>query len=86
MGPAMTTKLEKPLKRELPISGQPHVLTIDPLGFKLVRNIPVMGDEGEDYGSHAEIRYENCRVPQANLRDLHRVVRDFHATLEPGCG
>src|SRR5438552_3851002 len=26
-----------------------------------------MGDEGEDYGSHAEIRYENCRVPQTNL-------------------
>jgi acyl-CoA dehydrogenase len=36
-------------------------------GFKLVRNIPVMGHEGEDYPSHAEIEYVNCRVPQKNL-------------------
>ena len=36
-------------------------------GFRLVRNIPVMGHEGDDYLSHAEIRYENCRVPQKNL-------------------
>jgi len=36
-------------------------------GFKLVRNISVMGHAGEDYASHAEIIYENCRVPQKNL-------------------
>ncbi|HZN07985.1 MAG TPA: acyl-CoA dehydrogenase family protein [Pyrinomonadaceae bacterium] len=36
-------------------------------GFVLVRNINVMGDEGSDYASHAEVRYENCRVPQSNL-------------------
>ena len=36
-------------------------------GFRLVRNINVMGDEGSDYASHAEVRYENCRVPQTNL-------------------
>jgi acyl-CoA dehydrogenase len=36
-------------------------------GFQLVRNISVMGDEGSDYASHAEILYRNCRVPQANL-------------------
>lgn len=36
-------------------------------GFELVRNISVMGDEGSDYASHAEVRYENCRVPQTNL-------------------
>jgi acyl-CoA dehydrogenase len=35
-------------------------------GFRLVRNIPLMGDAGEDYFSHAEIRYEACRVPVAN--------------------
>jgi len=29
------TKLEKPLKRELSIKGQPYMLTIDPEGFKL---------------------------------------------------
>ena len=31
------------------------------------RNIPIMGHAGADYDSHAEIEYENCRVPQANL-------------------
>lgn len=36
-------------------------------GFRIVRNIPVMGDAGEDYASHSEILYENCRVPQSNL-------------------
>jgi hypothetical protein len=32
----MATKLEKPLKRELDIGGQPYMLTIDPSGMKLV--------------------------------------------------
>ncbi len=36
-------------------------------GFNLVRNIPVMGHEGSDYFSHAEILFESCRVPQENL-------------------
>ena len=36
-------------------------------GFRIVRNTSVMGDEGSDYASHAEINYENCRVPQRNL-------------------
>jgi acyl-CoA dehydrogenase len=36
-------------------------------GFRVVRNISVMGDQGSDYASHAEVRYENCRVPQRNL-------------------
>ena len=56
-----------------PDAAKPHarasqiIVPTNTPGFKLVRNIPVMGDEGEDYGSHAEIRYENCRVPQTNL-------------------
>lgn len=32
----MTTKLEKPLKREIEIAGEPYVLTISPEGLKLV--------------------------------------------------
>lgn len=36
-------------------------------GFQLVRNIPIMGEAGEGYMSHAEIRYENCKVPLENL-------------------
>ncbi len=43
------------------------IVPIPTAGFQLVRNISVMGDEGSDYASHAEVRYENCRVPQSNL-------------------
>ena len=32
----MATKLEKPLKREVSIEGQPYMLTISPEGLKLV--------------------------------------------------
>ncbi len=35
-------------------------------GFKLVRNVSVMGERGRGYASHGEVVYENCRVPQAN--------------------
>jgi alkylation response protein AidB-like acyl-CoA dehydrogenase len=43
------------------------IVPIPTAGFNLVRNINVMGDEGSDYASHAEVRYENCRVPRKNL-------------------
>ncbi|HEY0077897.1 MAG TPA: acyl-CoA dehydrogenase family protein [Pyrinomonadaceae bacterium] len=36
-------------------------------GFRIIRNISVMGDEGSDYASHAEVVYERCRVPRRNL-------------------
>lgn len=39
----------------------------DTPGFELVRNIPIMGDVGGGYMSHAEINYVNCRVPATNL-------------------
>ena len=32
----MTTKLEKPLKREIVVNRQPYVVTISPEGLKLV--------------------------------------------------
>lgn len=32
----MATKLEKPVKRELEIDGEPYMLTISPEGLKLV--------------------------------------------------
>jgi acyl-CoA dehydrogenase len=35
-------------------------------GYRLVRNTPVMGHEGEDWASHGEVAFENCRVPQRN--------------------
>ncbi|MFK7847300.1 MAG: acyl-CoA dehydrogenase family protein [Rhodothermales bacterium] len=36
-------------------------------GFKRIRNISVMGDEGEDWMSHSEIRFDNVRVPRSFL-------------------
>ncbi|MDM8517886.1 acyl-CoA dehydrogenase family protein [Desulfobacterales bacterium HSG16] len=43
------------------------IVPCDTPGFNLVRNIPVMGHSGDDYFSHAEILYQDCRVPKANL-------------------
>jgi len=43
------------------------IVPLDNPGYKLVRNIPVMGETGEGYFSHAEVKFENCRVPQSNL-------------------
>jgi len=43
------------------------IVPTDTPGFKLVRNISVMGHTGGDYFSHGEIVYDNCRVPQSNL-------------------
>lgn len=43
------------------------IVPCDTPGFNMVRNIPVMGHSGEGYFSHAEILYQNCRVPQSNL-------------------
>lgn len=43
------------------------LVPLDTPGYSLVRNISVMGEEGEDYASHGEVRFEQCRVPQSNL-------------------
>lgn len=43
------------------------IVPTDTPGFQLVRNIPVFGETGEGWASHAEINYVNCRVPVANL-------------------
>ena len=43
------------------------IVPTDTPGFNLVRNIPVMGHTGDSWASHAEILYQNCRVPQSNL-------------------
>ncbi|HEU0054446.1 MAG TPA: acyl-CoA dehydrogenase family protein [Longimicrobium sp.] len=52
-----------------PNAPRPHerasqiVVPADAPGFRIVRNIPVMGEAGEDYFSHAEVVFEGCRVP-----------------------
>ncbi len=43
------------------------IVPTDTPGFHRVRNIPVMGHQGSDYFSHAEILLQSCRVPQKNL-------------------
>lgn len=43
------------------------VVPTDTKGFNLVRNIPIMGEAGEGYMSHAEIEYNDCRVPVTNI-------------------
>src|SRR5262249_44934650 len=42
------------------------IVPTDTPGFTRVRNISVMGDVGDDYATHAEVRYQNVRVPVAN--------------------
>lgn len=42
------------------------IVPTDTPGFSRVRNISIMGEAGEDYMSHAEVRFDNCRVPQSN--------------------
>lgn len=39
----------------------------DTPGFNLVRNVSMMGHPGSGHASHAEVIYQGCRVPQANL-------------------
>jgi acyl-CoA dehydrogenase len=55
-----------------PDARRPHerasqiIVPVDTPGFRLVRNIPIMGEAGEGWFSHAEVVYEGCRVPVAN--------------------
>lgn len=43
------------------------IVPTDTPGYEWIRNIPVFGESGEGWASHAEIRYHNCRVPVTNL-------------------
>jgi acyl-CoA dehydrogenase len=43
------------------------LVPLETKGVRIVRNISVMGDVGEDYASHAEVAYEGARVPLGNL-------------------
>jgi len=43
------------------------LVPLDTPGYEQVRNISVMGEEGDGWASHAEVRYDEVRVPQTNL-------------------
>ncbi len=58
---AVTDPEAKPHQRASQI-----LVPTDTPGFRLLRNIPVMGHAGEDYFSHGEVAFEDCRVPVTN--------------------
>ncbi len=43
------------------------IVPTDTAGFNIIRDIPVMGHQGDKYASHSEIHYQNCRVPRSYL-------------------
>jgi alkylation response protein AidB-like acyl-CoA dehydrogenase len=43
------------------------IVPTDSPGFHHVRNISCMGHAGDGWASHAELAFEGCRVPRANL-------------------
>lgn len=52
---------------------------------QLVRNISVMGDAGDDYMSHGELKFIDCRVPVSNLiGDERKGFALAQARLGPG--
>lgn len=42
------------------------IVPTDTPGLEFVRNVPVMGNAGNGYFSHAEIKFNDCRVPVEN--------------------
>ena len=46
------------------------IVPTDVTGFTRVRNIPIMGDAGDGWASHSELRLENVRVPMSNRLGL----------------
>ena len=43
------------------------IVPTDTEGFEHVRRISIMGEEGEDWNSHSEVKYNSVRVPLDNL-------------------
>jgi acyl-CoA dehydrogenase len=42
------------------------IVPADTPGFRVVRNISVMGETGAGWASHSEVEYDHVRVPQTN--------------------
>ena len=59
------------------------IVPTDAPGFNLVRAVSVMGHDGGR--GHCEIRYEDCRVPAANLLGPRQGgLRDRPGPARPG--
>ncbi len=59
---AVTTPDAVPHKRASQI-----LVPTDSEGYHFIRNISIMGESGDSWNSHAEIVFENCRVPVTHL-------------------
>ena len=59
---AVTTPDAPPHKRASQI-----IVPTNTDGYRRIRNISIMGDEGDGWASHSEVEFINCRVPIANL-------------------
>ena len=70
----MTTKLDKPLKREISIGGKPFVVTLSPEGFKLV---------GKGRRKGLEIKWEDITSGEAALATALRASITGDMRLEP---
>ncbi len=64
---AIVMAITNPAEEKLHKRASQILVPLDTPGYRLVRNIPIMGEAGEGYFSHGEVRFENCRVPQSNL-------------------
>ena len=61
------------------------LVPLETKGVERVRNISIMGDCGEDYFSHSEMRFTDCRVPITNrIGDEGRGFALAQARLGPG--
>jgi len=43
------------------------IVPLDTDGYKMIRNISVMGAQGKGYFSHAEVDFKDCQVPEENI-------------------
>ncbi|MCB0031920.1 MAG: acyl-CoA dehydrogenase family protein, partial [Anaerolineales bacterium] len=43
------------------------LVPLDSPGYELVRNVPIMGEAGDDWLTHGEVRFTDVRVPQSNV-------------------
>ena len=73
----MATKLEKPLRREIAIGGEPFVVTLSPEGFKLV---------GKGRRKGLEMRWEDLVSGEAALATALQASITGDARLEPSKG
>jgi len=77
--------LTSPEKENLYERASMIVVPLPHAGVELVRNISVMGDTGEDYLSHGELKFNACRVPVTNrIGDEGKGFALAQARLGPG--